>query len=265
MSHADLSCAVCLSPLGTVRGASSGHPDPMGVVRESYVTPCNHWFHKCCIQSCRASDLKGCPLCREALPAGLTPPLVRQQRLAAAAASSQHDEQVTQMRDLMINRANAARDAVRRAQQQSARAAEAVDPAVVPSQPPYTAPTTQLPPPAPPLSPPPFRSALEVVGMHHTASHDMAQLLGESPLPAGAATSADASSDSTSAAPPCFHCTSGVSCGECVGCSEAFCQLCSTLNYQLREERLFCLSCRPRAAPASLIPQPELVGIVENI
>jgi hypothetical protein len=58
---------------------------------------------------------------------------------------------------------------------------------------------------------------------------------------------------------------SGVSCGECVGCSEAFCQLCSTLNYQLREERLFCLSCRPRAAPASLIPQPELVGIVENI
>jgi hypothetical protein len=179
---------------------------------------------------------------------------VRQQRLAAAAASSQHDEQVTQMRDLMIkcvrlfslpslcrrcthgavdgercnppafttpssdgmgvlvavnkhSRANAARDAVRRAQQQSARAAEAVDPAVVPSQPPYTAPTTQLPPPAPPLSPPPFRSALEVVGMHHTASHDMAQLLGESPLPAGAATSADASSDSTSAAPPCFHCT----------------------------------------------------------
>jgi len=44
MSHADLSCAVCLSPLGTVRGASSGHPDPMGVVRESYVTPCNHWY-----------------------------------------------------------------------------------------------------------------------------------------------------------------------------------------------------------------------------
>jgi hypothetical protein len=51
----------------------------------------------------------------------------------------------------------------------------------------------------------------------------------------------------------------GVSCGECVGCSESFCPLCSTLNYALREERLFCLSCRPRAAPALQTHQAELV------
>jgi hypothetical protein len=102
------------------------------------------------------------------------------------------------------SRANSARDAVRRAQRQSARAAEAPSTGVpVPSQPAQNpGASSQLPPPPPPLFPSPFRSALEVVGMHHT--HDMAQLLGQSPA---AATSADASSDPASTAPPCFHCT----------------------------------------------------------
>jgi hypothetical protein len=55
--------------------------------------------------------------------------------------------------------------------------------------------------PPPPLFPSP--SALEVVGMepHHT--HDMAQLLGESPTAAIPAAETSASVD----APPCFHCT----------------------------------------------------------
>eukprot|EP00959_Pyramimonas_sp_CCMP1952_P041240 862646-Pyramimonas_sp.AAC.1 len=37
-------CAVCLSPLNTVRGASSGTADPKGEIRETFVTPCNHWW-----------------------------------------------------------------------------------------------------------------------------------------------------------------------------------------------------------------------------
>jgi hypothetical protein len=42
-SCSEAACAICLSPLNTVRGASSGTADPRGEIRETFVTPCNHW------------------------------------------------------------------------------------------------------------------------------------------------------------------------------------------------------------------------------
>jgi len=39
----ETACAICLSPLNTGRGASSGTADPRGEIRETFVTPCNHW------------------------------------------------------------------------------------------------------------------------------------------------------------------------------------------------------------------------------
>jgi len=62
------SCAVCLSPLEYRAGVCSRD---RGVLFE---TPCMHTFHKGCLQQCRATYNNHCPLCRNLLPRGLTPP-----------------------------------------------------------------------------------------------------------------------------------------------------------------------------------------------
>jgi len=42
----------------------------------------------------------------------------------------------------------------------------------------------------------------------------------------------------------CYHCQKLCeAAGQCSQCDESFCRLCSTINYDLREDRLFCLTC----------------------
>ena len=58
-------CAICLSPLKKKNGEC--HKGP------TFVLPCNHEFHRECLQNCREFKTSCCPLCRAELPPGLTP------------------------------------------------------------------------------------------------------------------------------------------------------------------------------------------------
>jgi len=97
-------CAVCYSPL-----AREGRfeADVEDCKRELFTTTCSHVFHKCCLVRCREADFSTCPMCRAALPAGLTPEHVREKRAARA----------------VLDAANAQQNAIRGA---AARAREAV-------------------------------------------------------------------------------------------------------------------------------------------
>ena len=102
--HGDM-CAVCYSPLDREGRCD---PDVEDVKRELFTTECGHVFHRCCLVRCREADFSTCPMCRAALPSGLTPEHVREKRAAQRLA-----DQANVRRDAVIGAAARAREAVR--------------------------------------------------------------------------------------------------------------------------------------------------------
>jgi hypothetical protein len=121
-------CAVCYSPLaregrGKTRapGAfedrdddgfsdaasnpSDGASDPKA---ELFTTACAHVFHRCCLVRCREADFSTCPMCRAALPPGLTPEHVREARAARRLEEARNARQ-----NAIVGAAARAREAVR--------------------------------------------------------------------------------------------------------------------------------------------------------
>ena len=79
--------------------------DPKRVL---FTTDCNHVFHRCCLVKCREQDFSTCPMCRAALPSGLTPEHVREKNAARRLA----DQANAQQRSI-VGAAQRAREAVR--------------------------------------------------------------------------------------------------------------------------------------------------------
>lgn len=102
--HGDM-CAVCYSPLDR---EGRCEPDVDDAKRELFTTECAHVFHRCCLVRCREADFSTCPMCRAALPSGLTPEHVREKRAAQRLA-----DQANARRDAVIGAAARAREAVR--------------------------------------------------------------------------------------------------------------------------------------------------------
>ena len=64
--------------------------DPKRVL---FTTDCNHVFHRCCLVKCREQDFSTCPICRAALPSGLTPEHVREKHAARRLADRANAQQ----------------------------------------------------------------------------------------------------------------------------------------------------------------------------
>lgn len=139
MGHEEM-CAVCFSPLerdrdrrrdffaearettdaatdaeGTTnapRDATTAAPcDPDAFAdpkRVLFTTDCNHVFHRCCLVKCREQDFSTCPMCRAALPSGLTPEHVREKHAARRLADRANAQQRS-----IVGAAQRAREAVR--------------------------------------------------------------------------------------------------------------------------------------------------------
>ena len=139
MGHEEM-CAVCFSPLerdrdrrrdffaetrettdaakdaeGTTnapRDATTAAPcDPDAFAdpkRVLFTTDCNHVFHRCCLVKCREQDFSTCPICRAALPSGLTPEHVREKHAARRLADRANAQQRS-----IVGAAQRAREAVR--------------------------------------------------------------------------------------------------------------------------------------------------------
>ena len=123
-------CAVCYSPLaregrGKTRApgafedrddaASSDPPDGASnsssasdPKAELFTTACAHVFHRCCLVRCREADFSTCPMCRAALPPGLTPEHVREARAARRLEEARNARQ-----NAIVGAAARAREAVR--------------------------------------------------------------------------------------------------------------------------------------------------------
>ena len=76
--------------------------------RALFTTDCGHVFHRCCLVKCREQDFSTCPMCRAALPSGLTPEHVRERNAARRLA----DRADAQQRSI-VGAAQRAREAVR--------------------------------------------------------------------------------------------------------------------------------------------------------
>jgi hypothetical protein len=87
------------------RREKNEHDDPKRVL---FTTDCNHVFHRCCLVKCREQDFSTCPMCRAALPSGLTPEHVREKNAAKRLA----DQANAQQRSI-VGAAQRAREAVR--------------------------------------------------------------------------------------------------------------------------------------------------------
>ena len=79
--------------------------DPKRVL---FTTDCNHVFHRCCLVKCREQDFSTCPICRAALPSGLTPEHVREKHAARRLADRANAQQRS-----IVGAAQRAREAVR--------------------------------------------------------------------------------------------------------------------------------------------------------
>ena len=79
--------------------------DPKRVL---FTTDCNHVFHRCCLVKCREQDFSTCPMCRAALPSGLTPEHVREKHAARRLADRANAQQRS-----IVGAAQRAREAVR--------------------------------------------------------------------------------------------------------------------------------------------------------
>ncbi|KAK3253787.1 hypothetical protein CYMTET_36976 [Cymbomonas tetramitiformis] len=201
-------CALCLSPLGAKAGVRCS-------LDEIFHTPCNHWFHKGCIVKSRGSlcdNSHKCPMCRTALPKGLTPEQARNQR--------REPENGVFYRDLIISNSQRVREMMRQRLQGQVTANESHRNAAFPS---------------------PFRSASEALGdeVENIANAIMDIEVSEAPQE----TEMD-EEDFFSGMCECNHCQrfceNG---GRCGRCGEMYCRLCSVLNYDQRDERVFCLTC----------------------
>lgn len=73
-----------------------------------FTTTCNHVFHRCCLVRCREQDFSTCPMCRAALPSGLTPEHVREKRAAKRLV-----DQANAQQNAIVGAAARAREAVR--------------------------------------------------------------------------------------------------------------------------------------------------------
>ena len=141
MGHEEM-CAVCFSPLERDRdrrrdffaearettdvatdaeGTTNAHAttattadpknDPDAFAdpkRVLFTTDCNHVFHRCCLVKCREQDFSTCPICRAALPSGLTPEHVREKHAARRLADRANAQQRS-----IVGAAQRAREAVR--------------------------------------------------------------------------------------------------------------------------------------------------------
>ncbi|KXZ55406.1 hypothetical protein GPECTOR_3g58 [Gonium pectorale] len=92
---------------------------------------------------------------------------------------------------------------------------------------------------------------------HQQTAADGAAAATAQPAAAGAPVVATATTAvPTTAAAPCTHCgtvlpVSAGSLRQCCGCLDVFCSLCSVLDYEEREDRVFCLSCLEDQTAAS--------------
>ena len=75
---------------------------------ELFTTACAHVFHRCCLVRCREADFSTCPMCRAALPPGLTPEHVREARAARMLEEARNARQ-----NAIVGAAARAREAVR--------------------------------------------------------------------------------------------------------------------------------------------------------
>ena len=75
---------------------------------ELFTTACAHVFHRCCLVRCREADFSTCPMCRAALPPGLTPEHVREGARRADARGRRNARQ-----NAIVGAAARAREAVR--------------------------------------------------------------------------------------------------------------------------------------------------------
>jgi len=125
MGHEEM-CAVCFSPLErdrdrrrdffaetreTTDAATAAPCDPDAFAdpkRVLFTTDCNHVFHRCCLVKCREQDFSTCPMCRAALPSGLTPEHVREKHAARRLADRANAQQRS-----IVGAAQRAREAVR--------------------------------------------------------------------------------------------------------------------------------------------------------
>ena len=87
------------------RRASDVDVDPK---RALFTTDCGHVFHRCCLVKCREQDFSTCPMCRAALPSGLTPEHVRERNAARRLADRANAQQRS-----IVGAAQRAREAVR--------------------------------------------------------------------------------------------------------------------------------------------------------
>ena len=127
-------------------------PSTPNSARKLFELPCGHGFHKSCLEQSREHDIKGCPLCRQAIPPGLTPVGARERILERRRREGQATNHPSYMQLYqnatysrhVLSRVSSAREAVRARmlQQQALRQQQeqAETPARAP--PPRAAPST---------------------------------------------------------------------------------------------------------------------------